>query len=915
MSEIAPDYPYPSDWECDVALSDGGTVHVRAIRPDDDAALLELYERMSEESLYLRFFSPVPPPSARQLDQLTTIDHRERVALIAELGGDIVAVARYDRFPTGHEAEVAFIVDDELQGRGIGTLLLEQLAAIGREEGITRFVATTLPQNRRMLDVFSDAGYKVTRTFSEGAVEVSFPIEVTEASLAVQQHREQHAEARSMGRLLAPTSIAVIGAGRRPNTIGHEVFRNLLAGNFNGPVYPVNPSASSVASVRAYPSILAVPDQVDVAVITVPAADVLAVVEQCARKAVRGLVVITAGFAEIGGEHVSTEHELVEIVRRYGMRMVGPNCMGVINTNPAVQMNATFAPFAAPSGRVGFLSQSGGLGIELLGRASELGLGISTFVSVGNKADVSGNDLLQYWEEDPDTDVILMYLESFGNPRKFARLARRVSRAKPIIAMKSGRTGAGTRGASSHTAALASPDDTVNALFAQAGVIRVQTLEQLFGTAQLLAHQPLPPGRRVAIVSNGGGPGILAADACESAGLEVPELNADAQAELRSFVSPDASVRNPIDLVAAATATTYERTLRTLLADDQIDALLAIFVPPLVTRAADVARAVATAAADAGDKTVLTCFLGRTGLPNALRGTGPSVGNATGHRAVPSFAFPEAAAAALGRAADHADWLRRDEGQVPTFDEVDIDAARALVDERMEFHVDGAWLDPDVAARLCGCFGVTVAPSVWVASASGALGAAEQIGHPVALKAGSGAIVHKTDVGAVHLDLDSSEAVTEAFEAMRTALGDEMGGAIVQPMVESGVETIVGVTHDPFFGSLVVFGMGGVAAELIRDRALRILPLTDLDAHELVRSVRSSPLLFGYRGAPEANVDALEQLLLRVGCLADALPEVVEMDCNPVIVTPKGATVVDVKIRLAPPAPRRLPGVRRLHDT
>jgi acetyl coenzyme A synthetase (ADP forming)-like protein len=915
VSEIAPDYPYPSDWECDVALSDGGTVHVRAIRPDDDAALLALYERMSEESLYLRFFSPVPPPSARQLDRLATVDHRERVALIAELGGDIVAVARYDCFPTGHEAEVAFIVDDKLQGRGIGTLLLEQLAAIGREEGITRFVATTLPQNRRMLDVFSDAGYTVTRTFSEGAVEVSFPIEVTEASLAVQQQREQHAEARSMGRLLAPTSIAVIGAGRRPNTIGHELFRNLLAGNFSGPVYPVNPSASSVASVRAYPSILDVPDQVDMAVITVPAADVLDVVEQCARKAVRGLVVITAGFAEIGGEHVSTEHELVEIVRRYGMRMVGPNCMGVINTNPAVQMNATFAPFAAPSGRVGFLSQSGGLGIELLGRASELGLGISTFVSVGNKADVSGNDLLQYWEEDPDTDVILMYLESFGNPRKFARLARRVSRAKPIVAMKSGRTGAGTRGASSHTAALASPDDTVDALFAQAGVIRVKTLEQLFGTAQLLAHQPLPPGRRVAIVSNGGGPGILAADACESAGLEVPELNADAQAELRSFVSPDASVRNPIDLVAAATATTYERTLRTLLAGDQIDALLAIFVPPLVTRAADVARAVATAAADAGDKTVLTCFLGRTGLPDALRGTGPSAGNATGHRAVPSFAFPEAAAAALGRAADHADWLRRDEGQVPAFDDVDIDAARALVDERMEFHVDGAWLDPDVAARLCDCFGVAVAPSVWVASASGALGVAEEIGYPVALKAGSGAIVHKTDVGAVHLDLDSSEAVTGAFEAMRTALGDEMGGAIVQPMVESGVETIVGVTHDPLFGSLVVFGMGGVAAELIRDRALRILPLTDVDAHELVRSVRSSPLLFGYRGAPEANVDALEQLLLRVGRLADAVPEVVEMDCNPVIVTPKGATVVDVKIRLGPPAPHRLPGVRRLHGT
>ncbi|MEX2255648.1 MAG: GNAT family N-acetyltransferase [Acidimicrobiia bacterium] len=559
MNDGAP--VYPSQWESDVVLRDGGTVHLRPMRRDDSEQLLGLYSRLSDESLYLRFFSPVPAPTARDLEHLTDIDYERRFAIVAELGDDVVATARYVRLAGVGDAEVAFTVQDQQQGRGLGTVMLEHLAAIAREHGIRRFVAMTLMNNTRMLGVFADAGFDVHRSVDSGVIEVSFDIAPTDASVGAQRRREHVSEARSVARLLAPTSIAVVGASPRKGTIGNRLMRNHQARDFRGPVHPVNPNARSVAGVQAYPSVDAVPGPVDLAVVCVPAASVPGVVEECVRKQVQGLVVISAGFAEVDAEHGRGEQQLVELARRNGMRMIGPNCMGVVNTSPDVAMDATFAPFLPVAGRVGFASQSGGLGIALLARSAELGLGISTFVSLGNKADVSGNDLLQYWDEDPDTDVILMYLESFGNPRKFARLARRISRHKPIIAVKSGRSAAGARGTSSHTAALAAPDAAVDALFAQAGVIRVDTLEELFDTAAVVLHQPLPPGRRVAIVTNGGGPGILAADACVTAGLEVAELTAATQATLRTFVSPDAGVANPVDLVASASAETYARTL------------------------------------------------------------------------------------------------------------------------------------------------------------------------------------------------------------------------------------------------------------------------------------------------------------------------------------------------------------------
>ncbi|HEY3724570.1 MAG TPA: GNAT family N-acetyltransferase [Acidimicrobiia bacterium] len=894
---------YPAVWESDVVLTDGGTVHLRPIRPTDDDGLLGLFSRLSSESIYLRFFSPVTAPTRAQLDHFTHVDYEHRMALVAELGDEIVAVARYDRVPDAEQAEVAFTVQDDQQGRGLATILLEHLAAVARTHGIRRFTAETLPDNRRMLGVFRDAGYQVVREFADGVVRVTFPIEPTDASQAMQDEREQISEARSVRRLLAPRSIAVIGAGRRPGTIGHEVFRNLLTGDFTGPVYPVNPHATSVGSTRAYPTILDVPDEVDLAVITVPAASVAEVVGDAAHKGVHGLIVISAGFAERGSAGV--EQELVEQARLHGMRLVGPNGMGVVNTDPDVSMNATFAPFRPVRGQIGFASQSGALGIELLGQAASLGLGVSSFVSMGNKADVSSNDLLQYWDHDPETTVILLYLESFGNPRKFARLARRIGRSKPILAVKSGRSRAGTRAAASHTAALASSDVATDALFRQAGVVRVDTLAELLDAAQVLVHQPLPPGRRVAIVSNGGGPGILATDACEGAGLEVPVLSAATQAELASFVSPDASTANPVDLIASATAATYERAIRTVLADPDVDAVLVIFVPPLVTDSDDVARAIVGAAATAGPKPIVACFLTQANAPEILQS------RASDRRAIPCFTFPEAAAVALSRAAAHAEWRRSPEGTHPDLSGIDRARAHHLVADALEATED-LWLAPEVATDLCQAFGIPVAPLRHADSADAAARAAATVGFPVALKAGAGAIVHKTDVGGVALGLGDEAAVRQAYESMTTALGPQLGGVVVQPMVEPGIETIVGVTDDPSFGPLVLFGMGGVGAELVRDTALSLVPLTDVDAADLVRSLRSSPLLFGYRGAPPADVAALEDLLLRVGMLADELPQVRELDCNPVVVRPDGVIAIDVKIHLVRTPDHPATEVRRL---
>ena len=668
---------YPGQWEADAVLSDGGTVHIRPIRPDDSAGIQALHQRLSTDTIYFRFFTPLPRLNPRMLERFTVVDYVDRLALVAELGEDLIAVARYDRQPGTDEAEVAFVVDDAHQGRGLGSLLLEHLAVAAKENGIRRFVADTLPGNQRMLGVFHDAGFGDERQFADGVVRVSFPIEPTDASIAASHAREHRAAAHSVQRLLAPRSIAVIGASRQPRTIGHEILTNLLSGGFGGPVYPVHPTATHVASVRAFPSVVDIPDEVDLAVIVVPAAAVSGVIDECARKRVGGLVVISAGFGETGPEGAKAERQLVEQARRQGMRMIGPNCMGVVNTGTGVRMNATFAPVRPVAGRVGFSSQSGALGIAVLDELNRLGIGVSTFVSLGNKADVSSNDLLEFWEDDPATDVVLLYLESFGNPRTFARLARQLSRRKPIVAVKSARSGAGLRLAQGRSEG--GSDQAVDALFRQTGVIRVDTLEQLFDVAQVLANQPLPGGRRVAIVGNADGPAVLAADGLEGLGMVV----ADA-----------------IDLGANASPAQYEAALAAALADPEVDAVLTIFIPPLVIAADEVAAAMVRAAAAQPAKPMVANFLAQRGIRDELR--------LPGGRSIPSFTYPEAAALALARVAGYAEWRRQPSGSTPVFDDVDPQAARALVERLLPGHPDGVWLNQTDAAALLDAYGISV---------------------------------------------------------------------------------------------------------------------------------------------------------------------------------------------------------------
>ncbi len=876
---------YPHELEADVLLVDGRSAEVRPVVPNDLEAVRQLHESLSEDSSYYRFFSVRRSLPATEVGRWVQVDYRNRLALVAFVDGELVAEAAYDRVPGTDEAEVAFTVRDDHQGRGIGTVLLEHLASAARAAGLRRFVADTLADNRRMLNVFRQAGFEERASFDGGVVRVAMSLDPAPRYLDLVEERDRKATVASVARLLAPRSIAVIGASRRPGTIGSELLANLVAGGFTGPIYPVNPAGGEVAGLPAYASIAEVPGPVDLAVVAVPAKAVHEVVEQCGESHVGGLVVISAGFAESGPEGAAAERELVALARRYGMRLVGPNCMGVVNTDPSVSMNATFSPVAPVPGRIAFSSQSGGLGIAILNEATHRDLGVSSFVSVGNKADVSGNDLLRYWEEDPSTDVILLYLESFGNPRHFARIARRIAHSKPIVAVKAGRSAAGTRGASSHTAALATPDATVDALFRQAGVIRVDTLEELFDVADVLSHQPLPAGRRVAIVGNAGGPGVLAADACEGYGLEVPELSPATQARLRALLGPAAAVRNPVDCIASATAEQYRRALELVLADDSVDAVIVIFTPPLVTEADDVAAAVAEVARGA-QKTIVTNFLATSGALSALR---------TGERRVPWFAYPESAARALARIAPYAAWLAKPAIEPPRFVDVDEAAGRAVVAEALAGG-DEAWLTTEAAASLLEAYGVPFVRSVRVTSPKEAAAAAGSVGYPVALKLDVPSVVHKSDVGGVRLDLADEAAVTVAAADLLGRFAE--AALVVQPMAPPGVETIVGVLEVPSFGPLVMVGLGGTATELLGDRALSLVPLTRADALELIGSLRSSPLLTGYRGTPKADVGALADVLCRVARLAEDLPEIVEMDLNPVLASPDGCLALDCKIRV-----------------
>jgi acetyl coenzyme A synthetase (ADP forming)-like protein len=908
---------YPQHREADVVLRDGSTVHTRPSRPDDAPAVRELLADLSPESTWLRFFSGFPDldTAARWA---TEVDYRSRYGLVATVGTDgrVVGHAGWERERDRPErAEVAFVVADAMQGKGLGTIMLGQLAEAASEAGVSVFVAEVLPENHRMVGVFRDSGFPVTSHSEPGVIEVEFPTSLTPAALERFERREQTAAVAAMRAMLAPRAVAVIDASRDRATVGGQLFHNLLAAGFQGPVYPVNPHAEVVQSVVAYHSVHDVPGPVDLAVVVVPAAAVLDAARACAAKGVRGLVVISAGFGETGPDGAARQGALLRTCRDAGMRLIGPNCLGIINTAPEVSLDATFGPLLPERGRVGFLSQSGALGLAIIDYANALGLGLSSFVSVGNKADISGNDLLNYWEADDRTDVALLYLESFGNPRKFARVARRVGHAKPIVAVKSGRSAAGARASSSHTGALlAGSDVTVDALFRQAGVIRTDTLAELFDVATLLANQPTPAGRRVGIVTNAGGLGILCADACEAGGLSVPALSDRLRERLGAFLPAEASTANPVDMLAAAPAAHYRQAVELVAASGEVDALVVIFIPPLATDPAAVARAIHDGAAAAASRLpVLTVFMSAQGVPAELN---PPGADADGRQArIPSYRFPEEAARALARAAEYGAWRATPPGRVPELEALRGDEAAGLLAAAM---ADGPrWLAPNEVARLLGCYGLPLAPWRLAETAEQAVAAAGELGGPVALKAVAPGLVHKTEAGAVRLALDGAERVRAAAAAMAeqvAAAGHQVDRFLVQRMVAAGVEMLVGVVHDPSFGPVVACGAGGTAVELLRDVQVRITPLTDADAAAMVRSLSTFPLLDGYRGAPPADVAALEDLLLRVGALVEAHPEVAELDLNPVMVLPRGqgAVVVDARLRVeAAPPPLPLAARRR----
>ncbi|GGI02641.1 bifunctional acetate--CoA ligase family protein/GNAT family N-acetyltransferase [Egicoccus halophilus] len=886
------------DHEHDHVLPDGTTVRIRPITPDDKPLLLAMWARTSTESRRARFLGPFNLDESN-VARFTDLDPTMQFALVALRGRgegqQMIAVARYERDPDRMtSAEFAALVEDAHQGRGVGTALVRGLAQAAADAGITHLSGDILSDNTRMLNLVRELGleYRSDRDFG-GVVRSDLEVSITERFLDVVATQERAAAEAALKRFFRPEKVAVVGASRNRLSIGGLVFDNILEGGFTGVVYPVNPNAPYVQGVAAYPSLSDCPDVPDLVYVCVPSRFVNDVVDEAGELGVKAVCVISAGFSEVGEEGEALQDDLMERARGHGLRIVGPNCMGLLNGNADVRMNGTFSQTFPQPGRVSMSSQSGALGLAVLEHVNNLGLGISTFVSVGNKADISGNDLLMYWEQDTDTDVILMYLESFGNPRTFSRVARRVSRQKPIVAVKSGRTSAGVRAASSHTAAISSGDTAVEALFRQTGVIRTDTLEEMFDVATLLSSQGLPSGNKVAILTNAGGPGILAADALEANGLEVPPLSDRTIEQLREFLPAEAGVGNPVDMIASASPASYARAMEVLGNADEIDMVFVIFIPTGTTATEDVASSLIEAKAKLPESVpVVSVFMSATGIPTDLA-----------EAQIPSFAFPEAAARAMGRVATYSSWRRRPLGDVVEPDGLDRDGARRIVDRALaDAGEDGTlWMSSETAEELLRTYGVPLARSRVVAGAEAGARTQEEFGTPVAVKVA--APIHKTDVGGIELGLDSPEAVSEAIERIRTALieadlAEHADAFLIQEMVGDGLEMVVGVTHDPSFGPIVMAGMGGTLVELLRDVSIRITPLTDQDVEDMLADLRMAPLLTGYRGAPPADVTALKDLLFRINAMVEDLPEVAELDLNPIFVRPDGQGVVGVDVRL-----------------
>ncbi|WP_149180327.1 bifunctional GNAT family N-acetyltransferase/acetate--CoA ligase family protein [Streptomyces sp. TRM49041] len=968
-------HAYPDHWEADVVLRDGGTARIRPITTDDAERLVSFYEQVSDESKYYRFFAPYPRLSAKDVRHFTHHDYVDRVGLAATIGGEFIATVRYDRIDEhGHpatapadEAEVAFLVQDAHQGRGVASALLEHIAAVARERGIRRFAAEVLPANTKMIKVFTDAGYTQKRSFEDGAVRLHLDLEPTDRSLAVQRAREQRAEARSVQRLLAPGSVAVVGAGRTPGGVGRTVLRNLVDSGFTGRAYAVNHALpegppATMDGVPAYRSVADIGEPVDLAVVAVPAAHVPDAVADCGEHGVRGLVVLSAGYAESGPAGRERQRELVRQARSYGMRVIGPNAFGVINTADGTRLNASLAPQLPSAGRIGLFTQSGAIGIALLSGLHRRGAGVSSFVSAGNRADVSGNDILQYWYEDPDTDVVLLYLESIGNPRKFTRLARRTAAVKPVVVVKGARhSGSAPPGHAVPVTRI--PHATVSELLRQAGVIRVDTVTELVDAGLLLAGQPLPAGPRVAILGNSESLGLLTYDACLTEGLRP---------------------LHPRDLTTAATPDDFRTALAEALHDDGCDAVVVTAIPwvgpqgttELTDEGELLAEALQEATAASPSKPVVVVHVELGALADALAaatstapaperppGTAPpatgtaagpagarggtpagnaahparppgpasppgpaaqdpaSAPDATPHAApgrIPAYPAAERAVRALAEAVRYAEWRRKaaEPGRVPEYDGIDEGGAAAQIGRLLDGQgvgERGVTLPQHDAQELLGRYGIAVQPALPAPDPDAAVHAAARLGYPVALKTTAPHLRHRPDLGGVRLDLATEEQLRTAYAELTDDLGKPTElQPVVQAMVPRGVDTVVRAAIDPAVGAVLSFGLAGAPSELLGDTAHRLVPATDRDVAEQIRSIRTAPLLFGWRGSAPVDTAALEELLLRVSRLVDDHPEIVAVALEPVIVAPQGLAVLGATIRLAPPPARTDLGPRRL---
>ncbi|MCL7366069.1 bifunctional acetate--CoA ligase family protein/GNAT family N-acetyltransferase [Streptomyces ardesiacus] len=929
-------HEYPAHWEADVVLRDGGTARIRPITVDDAERLVSFYEQVSDESKYYRFFAPYPRLSAKDVHRFTHHDFVDRVGLAATIGGEFIATVRYDRIGPGgtpaaapaDEAEVAFLVQDAHQGRGVASALLEHIAAVARERGIRRFAAEVLPANTKMIKVFMDAGYTQKRSFEDGVVRLEFGLEPTDRSLAVQYAREHRAEARSVQRLLQPGSVAVVGTGRTPGGVGRSILGNIRDAGYTGRLYAVNRAfpedLKELDGVPACRSVRDIDGSVDLAVVTVPAAHVPDVVAECGEHGVQGLVVITAGYADSGPEGRERQRALVRQARSYGMRIIGPNAFGIINTSPDVRLNASLAPEMPRPGRIGLFAQSGAIGIALLSRLHRRGggvtghTGVSTFVSSGNRADVSGNDVLQYWYDDPETDVALMYLESIGNPRKFTRLARRTAAAKPLVVVQGARHG-GVAPQGHAVRATRLPHATVSALLRQAGVIRVDTITDLVDAGLLLARQPLPTGPRVAILGNSESLGLLTYDACLSEGLRP---------------------QPPLDLTTAASADDFHAALSRALADDTCDAVVVTAIPTVGEGAAGdaaLAEALRSAAAAVPTKPVLVVHVELGGLAEALSAAAstapqagperagdagpaapaqqpPAVRAPAGTHLIPAYPAAERAVRALGEAVAYARWRREaaDPGKVPEYEDIDEKGAAEQIADHLA-RGQGLTLGTRETCELLGTYGIHVHRALPAPTPEDAASAARTLGYPVALKATAPHLRHRADLGGVRLDLADEEQLRRAYAELTELFGQPAElRPVVQGMAPRGVDTVVRAVIDPAAGAVLSFGLAGAATQLLGDMAHRLIPVTDRDATALIRSVRTAPLLFGWRGSAPVDAAALEELLLRVSRLVDDHPEVVAVTLEPVVVAPHGLSVLGASVRLAPPPARDDLGPRTL---